>query len=567
MKFVENISNFIDSKIKKFGAQYKTFSVICLVNHLAAITYEVNIHDNTYAIFLRIVGTLMCIAILFHEKWLEIIKKHLPLIWYTAIIINVTTISTLVLLNHNFSLVYLINFNIGVMVVLLLVDWLSFIFLQLFGILIAVIIFYGLGNRILNLPENSSLELFLYMLICTIIITSVLSRNKELHTNYIQQAKDELNEDLEQKVKERTVQLQKALDVKNEILNNISHEVRTPIQAITTISYNLNKMWDNFTNEERKKYVEINAKASTRLYNLMDKLINLSQISQQRNIINKSDFDLFFLCKEIANDLIEIVTQKNISIKLLFNSNTYINADRQKIEQALRIILDNSIKYSNRGYVELSATQVENNILITIDDEGIGIPKNELDLVFEPFYQSSRSNNKSGGSGIGLSLAKEIIVNHNGKIWAENKTIGTRVCIELPANYIPINNNPKKLKKIMVIDDEELSHLSLELMLRDTNTEVVYFFEGIKALEFLKNSDNKFDVILLDLMMPDIYGIELLKQIREIPKLSDIKIIIQTGSYDNNKIIECKNLNIQGYLKKPYTSSEVLDAINKASSI
>jgi two-component system sensor histidine kinase ChiS len=228
---------------------------------------------------------------------------------------------------------------------------------------------------------------------------------------------------LKDEVTKRTLYLKQALQAKQEFLNNIGHEVRTPLQGILGISSELNKRWDKINDVDKRKYVKIMADSGDRLMQLMSNILDLSRFEEGKMSFN------FKLCefKKIVYDSIMQIrplleSKPGLKLKVSYDKQikTKIKCDRLRIQQVINNLLNNAIKYSNAGTICIKVKNLDSNLLFSISDEGIGIPPKELEVIFQPFVESSKTKTKAGGKGLGLALCKEIITKHDGKIWAEN---------------------------------------------------------------------------------------------------------------------------------------------------
>ena len=352
----------------------------------------------------------------------------------------------------------------------------------------------------------------------------------EITKHNLEKAQKELkdvNKSLEDKVSARTFELSKALASKTDFLNNISHEVRTPIQGVTALSEGLVEHWDNFDNEKRYNLAKKVYQNSKRLFSLVSTILDLSKFNAEKIILDLTLIDLKAHILEMINECEELyLNDKNIKFNFVnYASNVITKADSDRILQLLRNLLSNSIRYSEEGVINISLINQENEIICTIEDQGIGVPEEEIDSIFEPFIQSSRTNNKAGGTGIGLAICKEIITAHGGRIWAENLPIGTRFIFSIPNapkedEKLLIKQNVKidlstsdELKTILIIDDEETCLTSLSMMLYHSNYKLITANGGIAAVDIATTF--RPDLILLDLMMPDLDGFEVIKLLKQ----------------------------------------------------
>lgn len=210
-----------------------------------------------------------------------------------------------------------------------------------------------------------------------------------------------------------------------------------------------------------------------------------------------------------------------------------------------------------------------NSFKFSISDHGVGIPSDELSSIFEPFAQSSKTKTKAGGTGLGLAICREIISGHRGKIWAENAKAGGAIFnFTLPLKQSSkfskldnkaIDNNTEP--HLLLIDDEEVCLAGLELILSNQGYCFRKAYGGLEGLEMIKASSDSIEAVLLDIMMPDLSGIEVLKAIRKDKKLKHLKVIIQSGTSDEALIKQVKFLGIEGYISKPYDRAKVIATV------
>jgi two-component system sensor histidine kinase ChiS len=246
------------------------------------------------------------------------------------------------------------------------------------------------------------------------------------------------NHALELKVQERTKELNKALSAKTEFLNNMSHEVRTPILGFTVISEGLVEHWNDFEDSKRYQYVEEIASNAKRLQNLLCNLLDMSKFSADKMVMDFQQIELNHQVKEVIEECKALyLGNKQIEIVHLFNGEVNITADAERIRQVLRNLFFNAIKFTpDGGKIESDIMIKDNQVLFSIKDSGVGVPEDELLEIFEAFVQSSKTNTKAGGTGLGLSIAKQIIIAHNGKIWAENnEDKGSKFSFVIPVLY------------------------------------------------------------------------------------------------------------------------------------
>jgi two-component system sensor histidine kinase ChiS len=271
----------------------------------------------------------------------------------------------------------------------------------------------------------------------------------------VKKALGKSHDTLEKRVQERTFELEKALKAKTEFLNNISHEVRTPIQGVTAISQGLVEHWSSFDENRRYDLAKEIARNSDRLFSLVNSLLDLSQFEATKMTFNLQPNDLEVIVAEIIEECKPLWTGKGLEVGLIKAKgiNTITNFDPIKIGQVVRNLLANAIKFTSEGKIiinlsESTAKYVDGRkakgLLCSVKDEGIGVPEEELEEIFNPFTQSSRTKTGAGGTGLGLAICHEIIRAHNGKVWVENNKSEKGATFKF---IIPYPSKPKKINQ------------------------------------------------------------------------------------------------------------------------
>ena len=329
---------------------------------------------------------------------------------------------------------WVINFNIGVVLIMMLLDVTSFIVVEFIGILLGIFLFYISGDFIHFVLNTEYLDILLYMFSYILILGSIFTRNKEMYGTLLQKAKNDLNYDLERKVNKRTLELKKALTAKEEFLNNMSHEIRTPMHGFTLISDELVLQWSNLTEDKKIRLATQVARDAKRLSSLLNNLLELSTFPENKVNIKPQKIDLKETITAIMNDCRDLyLPEKSLTIEFETNISDYSDNI---------LNLSNAIKFSpNNGIIIISLDIIKNKtkrseIYFKISDSGVGIPEAELNNIFEAFTESTRTKTKAGGTGLGLSICKKIIEAHQGKIWAtNNKDGGSTFHFTIPANH------------------------------------------------------------------------------------------------------------------------------------
>jgi len=321
---------------------------------------------------------------------------------------------------------WMINIALALFLLAALTDWLSFLLLLGLGGCLgyqAYSLLQHVDNINIIFGNAHKAHLFLYITIFSSLIGMLFSRNRE----YIQQQVVSL---LDNKVRERTKELEEALVLKKEFLNNLSHEIRTPVQGIIVFAQSLYESWHKFT-EDKKFTLAKNLNDSVeRFQDFVSNILDMSKFETGKIHLDLEQINLAELTEEVITETKSLASHKNLKLLINIKSSSIIaKADRFKIKQVIRNLIANAVKYTKEG--EIVITLSEGNVasedgkqltglLLSVSDQGIGIPEQEVELIFEAFTQSSRTKTGAGGRGLSLSVSRRIIDAHLGKIWASN---------------------------------------------------------------------------------------------------------------------------------------------------
>ena len=228
----------------------------------------------------------------------------------------------------------------------------------------------------------------------------------------------------------------KRLDrVRTDFVANVSHELKTPLTLIKGYIETLQNKAIN-DKEKLRKFISIIKEHSDRLGYIIDDLLSLSELELSRDCVNRTEFDLKEVIDEISLGFEQALAEKNQSLTMSTQGNDFgIQADRNKIEQVFANLIDNAVKYTKEsGQIEISLYEQDQMVCVTVQDNGIGIPKEHRDRVFERFYRVDKARSRElGGTGLGLSIVKHIVLAHNGKIAIESElNRGTKVSVTFP---------------------------------------------------------------------------------------------------------------------------------------
>jgi CheY-like chemotaxis protein/anti-sigma regulatory factor (Ser/Thr protein kinase) len=262
---------------------------------------------------------------------------------------------------------------------------------------------------------------------------------------------------------------------------------------------------------------------------------------------------------EVARPLIDAADQE--LIVNLPEESIHLNADRARLAQVFGNLLNNSCKYTrSNGTITISAKRVDDEVLVTVKDNGAGIPHDKIDSIFDMFMQVDRSSERSQeGLGIGLTLVKRLVEMHGGSIEArsDGEGHGSEFIVRLPVISMPLVAAPRTgaasesstQRRVLIVDDNRDSADSLAMLLEITGNKIFLAYDGVEALEALDN--HRPEVVLLDIGLPKLDGHEVCRRIREKAWGKDIIIIALTGWGQEDDRRKSEEAGFNGHLVKP----------------
>ena len=440
MKYIKKLQTAIRNRASESSRLMPIFGIFGIINYPAFhIIWSLIAHNDFQYLNMRLFAAILCFGLIFKDY--KPIKNIIPLYWYLTVIYCLPFFCAYMFLINHGSSASMLNVVLATFMLIMIVDWLSFAITMVIGIILAIIYYkVTVGMIFVETTEliNTLINMSWVVLVCIFFSYSkdAQTKSRKLHLKQI----NIINQALEQKVLERTIDLEKSLAIKTEFLNNMSHEIRTPMQGFTSISEGLVEHWKSFDDEKKFKLAGQVAKSAKRLTILLNNILDLSKLNNKKMIMDFQEVDLNKITEDIIEECNEMyLNDKSIDIIFKHSEYAYMVADAEKISQVLRNLFVNAIKFSNNGSkIVVTITNTDNELHFTITDEGVGIPENELEDIFGAFTQSSYTKTGAGGTGLGLSICKEIIEAHHGKIWAtNNKKHGSSLHFIIAKNHSP----------------------------------------------------------------------------------------------------------------------------------
>ena len=364
---------------------------------------------------------------------------------------------------------------------------------------------------------------------------------------------------------------------KEQFVANVSHELRTPVNAIYGLT---EQALQRELDAETRELVTIISRSSQHLKNIVNDTLDFSKIEANKIVFETIDFSPSEICHEVV--AIQKYEAKGKGISLTFEQKGDIPiallGDPLRLKQILINLIGNAIKFTAQGFVTLYLNAKESGenryrLALSVEDSGIGISGEDLPIIFEEFVQAkSQSGNKQRGTGLGLPIVKKLVELQGGEIAIKSEQgKGTRVMVEIPYQ----EGNPQNIKitgreinmipglfqniSVLIADDDEYNTLLLRNILKKWG---VNFTEAKNGKEAVEASENHiFNVILMDIHMPEMGGLEAAKIIKS--RTPQTKFIAVTATNNYKDMQECKKAGMDLILIKPFSEKELFYSLQQ----
>lgn len=368
---------------------------------------------------------------------------------------------------------------------------------------------------------------------------------------------------------------------KTRFLESMSHEIRTPMNGMIGA---LQLLESSTLSDVQSELVGISRKSSKVLLKLVGDILDYSKIEAQALTIDHHNFAIKELVTDVRSFFLPAAIEKGLNIEVVISENlpSVLCGDEFRIKQILNNLVGNALKFTSQGQITIVVRSLKSNLNLEevefqVEDTGIGIPEEELEIIFNRFTQVDSSITRQyGGSGLGLSICKGLVEQMGGSIKVSSRLGGGSVfSFMLPLKQKnDISSEPEKSMitkvaesrrtfNILLAEDDEVSALLLKKLAMTKGWHLIHCRNGQEAVD--KFTQNDFDLILMDIQMPVLDGIQATEQIRKLEKNNDIQvpIVALTANAFDSYRQECLNVGMNDFLTKPVDFSDFYDVIKR----
>jgi signal transduction histidine kinase/ActR/RegA family two-component response regulator len=392
---------------------------------------------------------------------------------------------------------------------------------------------------------------------------------------------------LEERIRVRTAELEQAMktalvatETKSEFLANMSHELRTPMNGLLGM---LDLVLDGSIKGEDRESVEIAQRCAHSLLGLLNDILDLSKIEAGHMLLESTPFEVKQLMEDCIRTHSARASQKGIRLEYVSESGQgmTVNGDPLRLRQVVNNLLSNAVKFTDNGRVTVTQSVVAHKdgralFALAVADTGAGIPPDRLDAIFQKFTQADATvARKYGGTGLGLSITRKLVELFGGTLRVESE-VGKGSCftVEVPLEIVAshpastrapqpeIVGSTETRARLLLVEDNTINQRVALAMLRKRGYSIELAENGQIALDIL-DRDAEFDVVLMDIQMPVLDGLETVRRIRETPHLRHLPVIAMTAHAMAGDRQRCLAAGMTAYLAKPLRAPELLATIER----
>lgn len=382
--------------------------------------------------------------------------------------------------------------------------------------------------------------------------------------------------ELQQQLQDALIIAERSAKAKETFLTNMSHEIRTPLNVIIGMIREIGK---ESLSQTQKQYLKNAESSSYHLLSIVNNVLDMSKIEAGEFKLDIKDFSLSAVLSNVKSILSSRANSKSItfSVECTDKVARALRGDSIRLSQVLINLLGNSIKFTDKGFVKLTVDLISDDeeaqsLKFEVSDSGIGMSDNYLQKVFNKFSQENDASNRTyEGTGLGMSISKEIIELMGGEIEINSrKGIGTSISftiqfpIGIEENLIKLDKNTRNYDisgtRILIVEDNEMNRFIARQSLLRANCVIVEATNGYEAIEILKQ--RRFDLVLMDIQMPEMDGVEATQYIREVLHLTLPVVALTANAFKHDIDLYMKS-GMNDFLIKPYKEEELFEKVEQ----